>query len=305
MNSSSIVMLVTRLSIDDWAYFETRTLLATLRTRNQFRGESYESLEAEHLYPSVGCARSKHHYPTVRPNLKSFRWMLAGLRMDGLLALDFWDVVIEVLRSTTLQNMVYYPKETSAGQETIPSRKRRPKHQLKDTSEMFSNCQNVDYVPTNTHCSQGESQLYIFEDIEVVIKMIIKARSPAMRHVSRTHRVALDWLFEIQFKYVDTKIGETHQSGVTQPVECEENLPQDLGYPVDPGKVDERQGSQTSTRKLVCTTQMPRSRVFSSEATRKCPKFRCLETKRQGGIVELCQYKETFTGSDSEDSFET
>ena len=25
----------------------------------------------------------------------------AGLRMDGLLALDFWDVIIEVLRSTT------------------------------------------------------------------------------------------------------------------------------------------------------------------------------------------------------------
>ena len=25
----------------------------------------------------------------------------AGLRMDGLLALDLWDIVIEVLRSTT------------------------------------------------------------------------------------------------------------------------------------------------------------------------------------------------------------
>ena len=45
-----------------------------------------------------------------------------------------------------------------------------------------------------------------------VIKMIIKGRSPTMRHVSRTHRVALDWLFDrinleptIQIKYVDTK----------------------------------------------------------------------------------------------------
>ena len=35
--------------------------------------------------------------------------------------------------------------------------------------------------------------LYIFEDNEAVIKMIIKGRSPTMRHVSRTHRVALDW----------------------------------------------------------------------------------------------------------------
>ena len=42
--------------------------------------------------------------------------------------------------------------------------------------------------------------------------MIIKGRSPTWRHVSRTHRVALDWLFDrinldpkIQIKYIDTK----------------------------------------------------------------------------------------------------
>ena len=40
----------------------------------------------------------------------------------------------------------------------------------------------------------------------------MKGRSPTLRHVSRTHRVALDWLFDrinldskIQIKYVDTK----------------------------------------------------------------------------------------------------
>ena len=45
-----------------------------------------------------------------------------------------------------------------------------------------------------------------------MMKMIIKGRSPTMRHVSRTHRVALDRLFDrinldpnIQIKYVDTK----------------------------------------------------------------------------------------------------
>ena len=54
--------------------------------------------------------------------------------------------------------------------------------------------------------------LYLFEDNEVVTKMIIKGRSPTMRHVSRTHRVALDWLFDrinldpkIQIKCIDTK----------------------------------------------------------------------------------------------------
>ena len=70
----------------------------------------------------------------------------------------------------------------------------------------------VDFVPTNTHSSQSESQLFSFEDNEAVTKMIIKGRSPTMRHVSRTHRVALDGLFDrinldpkIQIKYMDTK----------------------------------------------------------------------------------------------------
>ena len=42
----------------------------------------------------------------------------------------------------------------------------------------------------------GEALLYVFEDNEAVIKMIIKGRSPTMRHVSRTHRVASDRLFD-------------------------------------------------------------------------------------------------------------
>ena len=71
---------------------------------------------------------------------------------------------------------------------------------------------NVDFVSSNANSSRQEALLYIFEDNEAVIKIIIKGRSPTMRHVSRTHRVALDWLFDrinldpkIQIKHIDTK----------------------------------------------------------------------------------------------------
>ena len=71
---------------------------------------------------------------------------------------------------------------------------------------------NDDRVPSNVQFSHQEALLYVFEDSEAVIKMIIKGRSRTMRHVSRTHRVALDWLFDrinldpkIQIKYTDTK----------------------------------------------------------------------------------------------------
>ena len=77
---------------------------------------------------------------------------------------------------------------------------------------MFNVLNNVDRVPSNVQSAHQEALLYVFEDNEAVIKMIIEGRSPTMRHVSRTHRVALDWLFDrinldpkIQIKYIDTK----------------------------------------------------------------------------------------------------
>ena len=56
-------------------------------------------LEAEHLFQSVECARNKHQYPTVLQNHTKSEIISvdAGLRVDGLLALDLWDIVIEVL----------------------------------------------------------------------------------------------------------------------------------------------------------------------------------------------------------------
>ena len=72
--------------------------------------------------------------------------------------------------------------------------------------------QDIDSVPSNVQSARQEALLYVFEDNEAVIKMIMKGRSPTLRHVSRTHRVALDWLFDrinlepkIQIKYIDTK----------------------------------------------------------------------------------------------------
>ena len=61
-------------------------------------GESYVCSEVEHLFPEVGCARSKRQYLTV-PQIQVIA-LETGLQMDGLLALDLWNVVIEVLYSS-------------------------------------------------------------------------------------------------------------------------------------------------------------------------------------------------------------
>ena len=81
-------------------------------------------------------------------------------------------------------------------------------HKRKQSQRVISDLDNVDVVP-QTH---QEVFLYVFEDNEAVIKMVIKGRSPTMRHVSRTHKLPFYWLFdqinldpEIQMKYIDTQ----------------------------------------------------------------------------------------------------
>ena len=122
-----------------------------------------------------------------------------GLRLDGLPALELWDLIVSVLGNV--------PRVSNgSGQPDNDEHKHHTSHNKIDVTR------DIDAVPSNVQSARQEVLLYVFEDNEAVIKMIIKGRSPTMRHVSRTHRVALDWLFDrinldpkIQIKYIDTE----------------------------------------------------------------------------------------------------
>ena len=133
----------------------------------------------------------------------------AGLRLDGIPALDLWDLIVAVLGNTN-QNRIERGdpllniREACSPPHTI--------HKRKQFQRVINDMDNVDLIHPNVQSSHQKASLYVFEDNEAVIKMIIKGRSPTMRHVSRIHRVALDWLFnrinldsKIQIKYIDTK----------------------------------------------------------------------------------------------------
>ena len=122
-----------------------------------------------------------------------------GLRLDGLPALELWDLIVSVLGNVSRVS-------DRSGQPFNDVHKRHRSQRKIDVME------DIDSVPSNVQSARQEALLYVFEDNEAVIKMIIKGKSPTMRHVSRTHRVALDWLFDrinldskIQIKYIDTK----------------------------------------------------------------------------------------------------
>ena len=103
-----------------------------------------------------------------------------GLRLDGLPALELWDLFVSVLG-----NISHISDRT--GQ--LVNGKNKSHNKIDVTKD-------IDAVPSNVQSVRQEALLYVFEDNEAVIKMIIKGRSPTMRHVSRTHRVALGWLFD-------------------------------------------------------------------------------------------------------------
>ena len=75
-----------------------------------------------------------------------------------------------------------------------PGRPEIDAHKRQKSQSRIDVVKDIDLVPSNVQSANHEALLYVFEDNEAVIKMIMKGRSPTMRHVSRTHRVALDWL---------------------------------------------------------------------------------------------------------------
>ena len=132
----------------------------------------------------------------------------AGLRMDGIPALTLLDLVIEVFHS--VPNRTGEPKrELRRNPSAIAKSNMHNPIPIKHTNVIPT---NIDHIPSNTKNSDPCAMLHVFEDNEAVIdEMIIKGPSPTVRHVSRTHRDALDWLFDrinldphIQIRYTDT-----------------------------------------------------------------------------------------------------
>ena len=179
MNTNNIVMWVILPNNADWDCFKILTSREILKIQNPLLEEHYVFLEVIHLFQYVGCARNKLLLLTVQQIIS----LDTGLRFDGLPALELWDLIVSVLGNV--------PRVSDgSGQPDSDVHKHHKPHKKTDVMK------DIDAVPSNVQSARQEALLYVFEDNEAVIKMIMKGRSPAMRHVSRTHRVALDWLFD-------------------------------------------------------------------------------------------------------------
>ena len=84
----------------------------------------------------------------------------AGSWLDGVPALDLWDLIVPVLHGNTHQS-----KQERGDPHKFPTRKK--------IHGMIDDLHNVDFISSNVHSSREEALSYIFEDNEAVIKMII------------------------------------------------------------------------------------------------------------------------------------
>ena len=195
MNTNNIVMLEILLSNADWDLLKTLTLREILQIQNPLQEEHDVYLEVIHFVP-ISWMCKKQTSVSQSSTESEIISLDTGLRLDGLPALELWDLIVSVFGSVS----------------QISDRTGQPVNGKNKSYNKIDVVHDIDSVPSNVQSARQEALLYVFQDNEAVIKMIIKGRSPNMRHVSRTRRVALDWLFDrinldpkIQIKYIDTK----------------------------------------------------------------------------------------------------
>ena len=198
MNTNNIVMWEILPNNADWDCFKTLTSREILEDSKSTSGGTLCVL-GSHTFVPISWMCKKQTAVSHCSTESEIISLDTGLRLDGLLALELWDPIVSVLGNISRVS-------DRSGKPESDDHKHHKSHNKIDVTK------NIDVVPSNVQSARQEALLYVFEDNEAVIKMIMKGCSPPMRHGSRTHRVALDWLFDrinldtkIQIKYIDTK----------------------------------------------------------------------------------------------------
>ena len=87
-----------------------------------------------------------------------------GLRLDGLPALELWDLIVSVLGNVS----------RVSDRSVQPDNDVHKRHKSQKKIDVM---EDIDSVPSNVQSARHEALLYVFEDNEAVIKMIINGRS--------------------------------------------------------------------------------------------------------------------------------
>ena len=187
MSANNIVMWEIMLNKTDWDFFGLWFRGRLWRFKIHFRRNIMCFRKSYVCTKKLMCARSKLLFLTVQQNLRS---SLHGTEIR-------WFAHSGIVGSDCFCPWKYFSNFRSIHKTWVVKTNLIIKSMLCKTF--------IDFILSNVQSAHQEALLYVFEDSEAVIKMIVKkCRSPTMRHVSRTHRVVLDWLLN-QFADISTK----------------------------------------------------------------------------------------------------
>ena len=116
------------------------------------------------------------------------------MRLDGIPALDLWDLIVAILHGNTHQSnqergdpctnpaLDLWDLIVSVLGNMTQTTERPGRPVIIDRSQRSQGktnaLNNIDCVPSNVQSSHQEALLYVFEVNEAVIKMIIKGKKP-------------------------------------------------------------------------------------------------------------------------------
>ena len=120
-----------------------------------------------HIFVPISCVCRKQTAVSHSSTESEIISLDTGLRLDGLPALELWDVIVSFVGNVCRVS-------DGSGQLESDVHKHHKPHKKIDVMK------DIDAVPSNVQSARQEALLYVFKDNEAVIKMIIKGRSPTM-----------------------------------------------------------------------------------------------------------------------------
>ena len=141
----------------DWDCFRTLTLREILKIQNPLR-EEHCAFVGSHTFVPISWMCEKQTSVSHSSTESEITSLDAGLRLDGIPALDLWDLIVAVLGNTNQNrtehgDLLKNKREVRSPPHTI--------HKRKQSQRVINDLDNVDFIPSNVQSSHQEALLCV------------------------------------------------------------------------------------------------------------------------------------------------
>ena len=153
MNTNSIAMWVILPNNADWDCFKTPMLQEILEDSKSTSGGALCVFGSPTFVPISWMCKKQTSVPHSSTESQIIS-LDAGLRLDGIPALDLWDLIVAVLGNTNQNrteqgDLLKNKREVRSPPHTI--------HKRKQSQRVINDSDNVDFIPSKVNSSRQEA----------------------------------------------------------------------------------------------------------------------------------------------------